>query len=235
MKLLTFLLFAALSLSCRVDAKDKERGSLTPFGVYPRECIHSVPEGAHIDASSDTHLHITHPDGKQVKILRCKQKATRETKVKGSNGDGWQAYTYLKADNITSFLGKWIVPDDPPQYDDQTVFLFPGLQNINWIPPDPQPSQAFDIIQPVLQYGPSSAGGYDYWAIASWYVTLTDDVVFSPLKQVSSGDTIFGNMTKVGASSWYINTLDSKTGTKSDLTISRTLLATQPWACTCAV
>ena len=108
-------------------------------------------------------------------------------------------------------------------------FLFTGMQNINWIPPQPHPGTPFDIIQPVLQvshmhthahthtrthahahankhhatstdarsmvkYGPSAAGGWDYWAIASWYVTLTDDVVYSDIQTVQSGDVIFGTL-----------------------------------------
>lgn len=82
------------------------------------------------------------------------------------------------------------------------------------------------------QYGPSAAGGWDYWAIASWYVTLTDDVVYSNIQTVNAGDVIFGNMTKVGPSSWYINTVDVTTGTSSYVTVTRPILATQPWICT---
>jgi len=50
------------------------------------------------------------------------------------------------------------------------------------------------IIQPVLQWGSSAAGGGQYWAIASWFVGGAH-TVYSDLKQVSSGDTIYGNMT----------------------------------------
>jgi hypothetical protein len=46
----------------------------------------------------------------------------------------------------------------------------------------------------MLQYGPSAAGGWDYWAIASWYVTLTDDVIYSEIQTVQSGDVIFGTL-----------------------------------------
>jgi hypothetical protein len=84
------------------------------------------------------------------------------------------------SDNVTSLLGQWPVPQEPYNFDQQTVyvcahsvkafvhcqtvvreltrvlagvirFLFTGMQNINWIPPQPRPSTAFDIIQPVLQ------------------------------------------------------------------------------------
>ena len=42
------------------------------------------------------------------------------------------------------------------------------MQNIDWVPPDNGPKGKFDIIQPVLQYGPSSAGGGKFWSISSW-------------------------------------------------------------------
>jgi hypothetical protein len=50
------------------------------------------------------------------------------------------------------------------------------------------------IIQPVLQWGSSAAGGGPYWAIASWFVGGAH-TVYSELKIVNAGDTILGNMT----------------------------------------
>jgi len=60
--------------------------------------------------------------------------------------------------NVSALLGQWTVPDAPDE-GGATLFTFTGLQNIDWVPPQPQPTQSFDIIQPVLQYGSSSAGG----------------------------------------------------------------------------
>lgn len=47
--------------------------------------------------------------------------------------------------------------------------------------------------------------------------------------QIKAGDNIFGNMTRVGTESWYINSLDVTTGVKSDITVTKSLLKTQPW------
>eukprot|EP01098_Paradermamoeba_levis_P007374 TRINITY_DN3041_c0_g1_i1.p1 TRINITY_DN3041_c0_g1~~TRINITY_DN3041_c0_g1_i1.p1 ORF type:complete len:315 (-),score=75.59 TRINITY_DN3041_c0_g1_i1:57-1001(-) len=209
----------------------------TPFGYYPAECVHGVPAGSIVEDDlevASTHFSVRHPDGFKRTIRRCgllrgvgQDQAQTQQKVSGQ-GYGWQAYTYQNINNVTAMLGQFQVPQDPATYDDQTIFLFPGLQNINWIPPDPQPKKPFDIIQPVLQYGNSAAGGDSYWAIASWYVTLTDDVVYSELVQVNNQDLIFGNMTKTGSNSWYINTATKQQ--KTDMTISRPILATQPWA-----
>jgi hypothetical protein len=41
-----------------------------------------------------------------------------------------------------------------------------------------------------------------------------------------------GNMTKVGADAWYINTVDVTSQINSAITVSRPILATQPWICT---
>ena len=88
------------------------------------------------------------------------------------------------------------------------------------VPQNPRPNKPFDIIQPVIQYGPSFGGGGDYWTLGSWYVTLTNDVVVSELvqvgvgaldsslrgsdgrAQVQKGDSIFGNMTMTADDTW---------------------------------
>lgn len=95
------------------------------------------------------------------------------------DGEGWQAYTKQNAGNVTSFLGNFNIPAAPTSYNGQTLFFFTGMQNIDWVPPETRPSESFDIIQPVAQYGPSSAGGGNFWSMASWYVTLGLGTVYS--------------------------------------------------------
>lgn len=48
---------------------------------------------------------------------------------------------------------------------------------------DPEPSGAFDIIQPVLQY-PGDEG--NYWSVKSWYVTLKSGALASDEIKVRS-------------------------------------------------
>lgn len=117
-------------------------------------------------------------------------------------------------------MGYFSVPD-APQQNPEVLYLFTGLQNIDWIPiVDPDPSGPFDIIQPVcfskfnlyficsfksffqvLQY-PGDGG--NYWSVKSWYVTLDSGVVVSDEIPVKVGDTIFGNMTRLSGNNWYI-------------------------------
>jgi hypothetical protein len=91
------------------------------------------------------------------------------------------------------------------------------------------------------------------WCIKSWYVTLDDGAVASDAvivhpgersqlpraiparSQLAAGDNIFGNMSRVGADSWYIGCYGvSPSGQKSQETVttikSRTRLTSQPWA-----
>jgi len=167
------------------------------------------------------------------RIPRCKRYNLTEDKhsnLKLIDGDGWQQYVKDEINNITAFLGKWIVPAKPSNFAAGVLFTFTGLQNIDWVPPNPDPTGPFDIIQPVLQYGESDAGGGLYWSMASWYVTLNTDVVFSTLKQVDSGVVIFGNMTKLDSDTWFIDTVDTSTNDHTSITVSRSILVTQPWA-----
>jgi hypothetical protein len=53
------------------------------------------------------------------------------------------------------------VPPKPTQQTNQTIGYFPGLQSTI--------QSNCGIIQPVLQWGNSAAGGGAYWAIATWW------------------------------------------------------------------
>jgi len=154
----------------------------------------------------------------------------------------WSSYNTPDNSSFTSFLGNFNVPDAPPKWpvlDDGILYMFTGLQNDNWVPAppnDPTPP-GFDIIQPVLQYGGgSSGGGGKYWALASWYVTIDDSFLLSPLKKVKPGDNIFGNMTQIGNTTWFIGAEIASASITTNLIVTRDRLITQPWAyCTLEV
>jgi len=143
-----------------------------------------------------------------------------------SDYDGWLAYTTTyNAAGYDSFLGYFSVPEKP-ENPPLTLFLFTGLQNIDWIPKvDPKP-KTFDIIQPVLQY-PGEKG--QYWSVRSWYVTLTGDVLVSPEAECEVGDNVFGNMTQIANNTWYIGST-TKQGKTVSVSVNRPVLQIQPWA-----
>jgi len=172
--------------------------SLTPYGYRPNECIHRVPDGSHIiDIDKETGFIIVHPDGRRELHPPCAVNFHNES----LDGEGWQVWTKYFTENnktdVNSFLANFTVPEPVREYAHQTIFIFPGLQNIDWVPPNPRPQVPFAIIQPVLQYGSSVAGGGKLWSLASWYVTLSEGFIVSELKTVQPGDVIFGNITKL--------------------------------------
>jgi hypothetical protein len=131
---------------------------------------------------------------------------------------------------FNTFTGYFSVPSTTPSQDPDVLYLFPGLQNIDWIPiVDPEPTAAFDIIQPVLQY-PGDGGSY--YSVKSWWVTLDIGAMASDEVQLNPGDNIFGNMTRTGPLEWFIDSVDSKTGTHTSITAKGlgARLKSQPWA-----
>jgi len=106
-------------------------------------------------------------------------------------GSGWIVYTWWDsgATPITNFASTWTVPLAPTTYNNQTVFFFNGIQNTG---------ANFGILQPVLQYGPSAAGGGNYWSIASWYVTSGGQAFHTTLIPVTPGHALVGVMNQTG-------------------------------------
>jgi hypothetical protein len=92
---------------------------------------------------------------------------------------------YRATDTPGELATTWRVPDVPASNVGQTIFYFPSYEPLN----------GTAIVQPVLQYGVSAAGGGAYWAISSWWVGPTGAARYSSLLQVNPGDTIRGTIT----------------------------------------
>jgi len=197
----------------------------TPAGPYLSSCVHEVSQGAHIYQEEDRYFILDRISGLSRQLPICSQQSPLLSRL--GEYDGWLAYTSWKYPNgIGKFLGYFSVPDNP-QNDPEVLYLFTGLQNVDWIPiVDPTPP-VFDIIQPVLQY-PGDNG--NYWSVKSWYVTLNSGVLYSREIQTQTGDKIFGNMTQIGTDTWYIGGTSQKSGQTTEITVSRNRLVSQPWA-----
>jgi len=221
---------------------------LTPSGYI--ECATEVPHGSHVlhddinggfivtDRQTGALIRTIAPCGasRTHRVLTATTAADVDPASSGFRG-GWQVYAKMNVTDLKQFTGQWTVPNAPEKYTGQTVFLFTGLQNEDWVPPDDGPKGKFDIIQPVLQYGPSSAGGGKYWMISSWYVPLGgfwDESVFSTPKIVHEGDVIFGNMTRTVSNtptSWTIDTyVVGNASSHTSITVNKPRLSTQPFA-----
>jgi hypothetical protein len=101
---------------------------------------------------------------------------------------GWitfASWTNMSSIPVSYFSTTWLVPPHPSSHSGQTIFLFNGIEN----------SQYNFILQPVLQWGLSAAGGGNYWSIASWYVGGQDGPAFhTELIRVNPGTRLTGIM-----------------------------------------
>lgn len=210
-------LFAPAALAAPGAAKTV----LTPFGERPVEDVHAVPEGVLSNYGSENtntdvsllggqvvhvggEVHLVDASGKVVHVAK-----NDGTKVRGTPiGDavkpaqtGWVAYAYwynTGSSPISSFTTTWTVPPAPRTYHSQTVFLFNSIE----------PASGNAILQPVLQFGPSAAGGGGYWAVASWYLVGSKTYFTRPV-QVPVGKSLQGVITLTGHSGSSYNYVTS--------------------------
>lgn len=177
---------------------------LTPGGLRPRSLVHVLQPGEHVSLK-DGHVRIIETaTGNVVKDLgEVAAEGEEEAEPSGGADEsepglqdiGWIENAQWRnggTDPIISFTTTWIVPPTPSSSDSQTVYLFNGMQ----------PDNAAHILQPVLQWGPSYAGGGNYWSIANWYADGQGGAatVKTPV-QVSPGTVLQGVMTCTSQSS----------------------------------
>ena len=142
--------------------------------------------------------------------------------------DGWLAYTQYKSQDPNGFYSMLNLMSVPglPSVAPEVLYLFPGLQNDDWVPiVDPEPD-VFDIIQPVLQYPADTSNG---WGLKSWYVTLNSNVLYSQEIPAPQNSKVMCNMTRTGDATWYIG--GAVAGQNTFLTVTNVArLTAQPWA-----
>jgi len=168
---------------------------LTPGGFRSRSLVHKVGEGESLRAVDNL---VTKVDLATNELMEMPEISVAPEEVPAL-GSGWITYAYWNngtGSSITSFGTTWTVPAAPSTPEGQTIFLFNGIQNYG---------QNFGILQPVLQWGPSAAGGGQFWSIASWYVTSGGQAFHTNLINVSPGDNLIGVMTLTGQSGSLFN------------------------------
>lgn len=193
--------------------------------VVHKDCVHEVPDGAEVGED----LSVTLKGRKIAQYARCSQKEYRfRAKGQGAvtagapvpaTGSGWVEASWATTTSkmFTQMdTGGWTVPPAPPTQSTQTIFFFPSFVSYNGATAD-------GIVQPVLQWGPSAAGGGKFWAMANWILS-SGATFFSTLHSVSVGNGISGKMELVGntASSQTWKVSYSSPGFTSSLTKSTT-------------
>ncbi len=168
---------------------------LTPGGFRHRSLVHQVETGQVLRVA-DGQLQMR--DMKTNALIAAHenvieiQNGMMAHDVLPALGSGWIAYAYWNngtGRSITSFRTTWTVPAAPSSASSQTIFLFNGIQNYG---------TNYGILQPVLQWGSSAAGGGQYWSIASWYVTSGGQAFHTNLIRVNPGDVLVGVMRLTG-------------------------------------
>lgn len=169
---------------------------LTPGGYRSKSLVHQVEQSQALFVEG-TDMRIIEAATKNI-VKKLPQIAARPDEVPAL-GSGWITYAYWNngtGHSISTFKTTWQVPEEPELRNDQTIFLFNGIQNygIN-----------FGILQPVLQWGPSAAGGGQYWSVASWYVTSGGLAFHTQPVRVNAGDTLAGTIRLTGQSGNLFN------------------------------
>ncbi len=181
---------------------------LTPGGYRPKSVVHLI-EADHLLRMEGARVKKVDPSGNVVADLgliepRAGSQPLMPLNVsvprslpKPALGSGWITYAGWSNNAgkpISSFRTTWIVPPAPATQGGQTIFLFNGIQNSTM------------IYQPVLQWGPSAAGGGKSWTVASWYADGENGHSFhTSLVNVSVGQTLNGVMTLTGNSGAQFN------------------------------
>lgn len=172
----------------------------TPGGLRSRSQVHHVPEGATIHHTPDA-VHVISGSGEVIHTSILDKSAiglasrtfkqpshVAQANVPRAISTGYVAYSYFTntsdANPIANFSSTWAVPSNPKTNHNQLLYLFSALT----------PASDDAILQPVLQYGTSGAGGGNYWATASWYL-VGADIYHTTLVPVTSGSNLTGILT----------------------------------------
>jgi hypothetical protein len=196
----------------------------TPAGRYHVSCVHELPDDSLV-IGDEVWL-----GGRRIATIPQCQYPVREStlaqapRTSSVSNPDWGFYDEARAptnafgfDWYNGLTGRWTVPVDPPNDTGQTLYFFNAFT----------PGDGTKIIQPVLQWGPSPAGGGSSWAVAAFFVAsgvCGSGACFGPLRNVSPGDRITASMvasscTNAGACTWRIS-LRRIGGASSTLNVS---------------
>ncbi len=201
-----------------------------PGGYAHPSCVHEVPYGSTFDSGT---LGVRDEAGQLVaRYAPCRYPTFRHAArddgpsadaggdVPGTPTSGYMSAVEQNmpsgAQTWSSFTSQVVVPQ--PMVDaGQTMFFWPGVA----------PSNGQEVLQPVLQWGVSRAGGGPFWAIAAWDVTA-NATLFSAVRQVNPGDVIrFSGLLNNGV--WQTCALDSTIRTQTCLASRPTMIMTKAW------
>ncbi len=183
----------------------------TPNGWYHRDCVHEIPNGAHVDIRG----RVTRVDGTSYQIAMCSDSGRVITGTSPSNGptlSSWIEWAhYAPGTNWGNLNASWHVPAAPESTftsnPEQVYYSFPGLESSSY------------IIQPVLTYGYAPDYGGNFWTAASWRCNSGSDCHHGTPISVTTGDSLPGSVSASacanGMCTWTITTVDVTTSARS--------------------
>jgi len=202
---------------------------ITPFGYFHASCVLRLAEGETLleDARA-----IQRADGTLESVAACdhpRYSASGEIVVAGGQPPSISHSWIESADTTTStsygkLAATWTVPPAPASNDGQTVYFFPGLEDINHV---------VSILQPVLGWNADFGGA---WGIASWNCCPRGITVESAPVSVNSGNQIQGTIRDLcsagtlSCSKWRVTSQDVSTGQSTMLNNTPSEGQTFNWA-----
>jgi len=204
---------------------------ITPFGYFHPSCVLRLSEG---ETLADGRV-IQHADGTLETVPACSYPHYTpggEMVIAGAAGVQpptithswieWASTTTSKS--YGELVATWTVPPTPPSNNGQTLYFFPGLEDIN---------DVVSILQPVLGWNSDFSSAY---GIASWNCCPSGITVESSPVSVSAGDKIKGTMKDtcsagtLSCSKWNVTTEDVTTGKSTKLSNTSSEGQTFNWA-----
>ncbi|MBA4409741.1 MAG: T9SS type A sorting domain-containing protein [Bacteroidota bacterium] len=171
----------------------------TPFGPALKSNIHYIDKNHHLNIKCGKVQIVKTKSGSVVDVYGNLNR-TESTLEHNKYKDGWNTYAVYLTSQVnkppTYFSAKWIVPPAPKE-SDQLLYFFNAVMSIDFLE---NGNHTDHIIQPVLQWGLSPAGGGKYWAICNWYVTNELEYFHDSLIVVKSGTLLEGVLKQTSTS-----------------------------------
>jgi hypothetical protein len=157
----------------------------TPGGLVHKSCVHEVPSGAVVDENDDVKL-----DGRTIAHLDpCHYpRYGRNSPPAGLTptiNDNIEAATAPAITNAWGFnwfneITATVIVPSPPRTAPINNFFWPGLET----------ASGSAVLQPVLIYGQSDAGGGPYWSVGLWYISAAGKETHVGVVRVRAGASI---------------------------------------------
>jgi hypothetical protein len=202
----------------------------TPDGYFHPSCVQFVDPSERIEADGSlsradgtvrrpapcAHPHYTRAG------VRVEAGARASAPVADTDYNGYLAYVTAVlttgADKMTGYI---TVPPVPATQGDQTVYLFPGLEDY---------ADVVSILQPVLGWNPDGASSGQTWTITPWNCCRAGTVYYGPTQIVAAGDVIFGTMTLGAKNTWTIAATDTTNTSIPTVSLASRDRQPQTWA-----